>query len=76
VRWAGHRLHAEVNITVKSDLSVEKAHQIANEVRHQLLHHVAYLSNVTIHTDPVSASGERHHRIAEHRHGDLPGHSH
>ncbi|MBI5125198.1 MAG: cation transporter [Planctomycetes bacterium] len=76
VRWLGHRLHAEVNIAVSPELSVEKGHEIANEARHQLLHHLRYLSNVTIHIDPVNASGEEHHHIVEHIHGDLPSHSH
>jgi hypothetical protein len=35
-----------------------------------------YLSNATIHVDPLNASGEKHHRIAEHQHGDLSTHSH
>jgi cation diffusion facilitator family transporter len=76
VRWLGHRLHAEVNVAVSPELSVEKGHEIAKEVRHQLLHHLRYLSNATIHIDPVNASGEEHHRISEHVHGDLPTHSH
>ena len=76
VRWLGHRLHAEVNIAVSPELSVEKGHQIATEVQHQLLHHLRYLSNATIHIDPVNASGEKHHRIGEHVHDDLPTHSH
>ncbi|MEE8329120.1 MAG: cation diffusion facilitator family transporter [Thermodesulfovibrionia bacterium] len=76
VRWLGHRLHAEVNIAVGPELSVEKGHEIAKEVRHQLLHHLQYLSNATIHIDPVNASGEGHHRIVEHIHDDLPAHSH
>ncbi|MFQ6015582.1 MAG: cation transporter dimerization domain-containing protein [Anaerolineae bacterium] len=58
------------------ELSVERGHEIAKEVRHQLLHHLRYLSNATIHIDPVNASGEEHHRIAEHIHDDLPAHSH
>lgn len=76
VRWLGHRLHAEVNVAVSPELSVEKGHEIAKEVRHQLLHHLRYLSNATIHIDPVNASGEEHHRTGEHVHGDLPAHSH
>ena len=76
IRWLGHRLHAEVNIAVNPKLSVEEGHEIAKEVRHQILHHLRYLSNVTIHIDPVNASGEEHHRIVNHTHGDLPVHSH
>jgi cation diffusion facilitator family transporter len=76
VRWLGHRLHAEVNITVDSSLSVEKGHAIAKEFRHELLHHLKYLSDATIHVDPVTASGPEYHHIAEHNHDGLPAHSH
>lgn len=63
VRWIGHRLHAEVNMAVASDLSVERAHTIADQVRHRLLHRLTHLSSVTIHVDPVSHSGEVHHAL-------------
>jgi cation diffusion facilitator family transporter len=76
VRWIGHRLLAEVNVAVRSDLSVEQGHDIATEVRHQLLHHLPYLSNATIHVDPLSAAGDLHHRIEGHRHDEFPNHSH
>jgi len=76
VRWLGHRLHAEINISVSPELSVEKGHEIAKEVRHQVLHQVRYLSNATIHIDPLNASGEEHHGFGEHVHDNLPAHSH
>ena len=76
VRWLGHRMHAEINIAVQPDLAVTKAHAIALEARHQLMHHLPYLSNVTVHVDPQHASGEEHHTVAEHTHGELPNHSH
>ncbi|MBI5640022.1 MAG: cation transporter [Nitrospirae bacterium] len=76
VRWIGHRLHAEVNIAVASEFTVEQGHEIAMEVRHQLLHHLRYLSNVTLHVDALDASGEHHHNIPEHVHGDSSSHSH
>jgi cation diffusion facilitator family transporter len=76
VRWLGHRMHAELNIAVAPELSVEEGHAIAAEVRHQLLHHLRYLSHATIHVDPENASGEKHHSITEHAHDDLPTHSH
>jgi cation diffusion facilitator family transporter len=75
-RWVGHRLHAELNITVRPDLSVAQGHAIATEVRHHLLHHLPSLANAIIHVDPLDASGEEHHRIAEHWHGDWLAHSH
>jgi cation diffusion facilitator family transporter len=76
VRWLGHRLHAELNIAVTPGLSVEKGHELAKEVQHRLLHQLRYLSNATVHVDPVGASGELYHRIAQHEHDDLPAHSH
>ena len=76
VRWLGHRLHAELNITVSPHLSVAQGHAIATEVRHQLFHHLPRLANAIIHVDPMHASGEEHHRIAEHVHGNLPAHAH
>jgi cation diffusion facilitator family transporter len=76
VRWLGHRLHAELNVAVTPELTVEGGHEIANEVRHQLLHHLRYLSHATIHIDPATASGEAHHRITDHEHDGLPVHSH
>src|SRR5207244_2689601 len=76
VRWLGHRMHAEANIAVNSELSIERGHEIAAEARHQVLHRLAYLSNATIHIDPLNASGEEHHRIESHTHGNLSAHSH
>jgi cation diffusion facilitator family transporter len=75
-RWLGHRLHAEVNLAVDPELSVAEGHAIAMEVRHQLLHRLPYLWNVTIHVDPTNQSGEEFHRITEHTHDGLPVHSH
>jgi len=76
VRWLGHRLHAEVHITVESSLSVEKGHGIAREFRHELLHHLRYLSDATIHVDPVTESGPYFHHIMKHQHDGYPLHSH
>jgi divalent metal cation (Fe/Co/Zn/Cd) transporter len=76
VRWVGHWLHAELNVAVSSQLSVPQGHAIATEVRHQLLHHMPHLANAMIHVDPVEASGEEHHHVAEHVHGNLPVHAH
>lgn len=75
-RWLGHRLHAEVSIAVKPELTVAEAHAVALEVHHQLLHHVPHLADATIHVDPANAAGDRHHRIMAHAHDNLPVHSH
>lgn len=73
VRWLGHRLLAEVNVAVQSDISVEQGHQISQEVHQRLLDHLRYLSNATIHVDPAGASGEEHHpRDAVGQHHSAP----
>jgi cation diffusion facilitator family transporter len=76
VRWLGHRMYAELNITVCADLSVEAGHGIALEVRHELLHCLRYLSDAIIHVDPEHASGAEYHCIEKHEHDQLPSHSH
>ena len=55
VRWLGHRILTELNITVDPDLSVEEGHHIAMEARQELLFHIPSPSQATIHVDPASA---------------------
>lgn len=62
VRWLGHKMLAEVNIAVDPSLSVVSGHDIAEDVHHQLLHNLKYLSNATVHVDPVGLAGEEFHR--------------
>ncbi len=73
VRWLGHTLWAEVNISVNPDLSVEEGHRIAQETHQRLLDRLQYLSNATIHVDPVGYSGEEHHQVMADSHGDHHG---
>ena len=75
-RWLGHRLHAELNVAVPSRLSVADGHAVAKEVRHQLMHHLDYLSSIVVHVDPAEEAGEEFHRITQHTHDGLPVHSH
>lgn len=75
-RWIGHRLHADLSITVPAALSVSEGHEVTKAVRHQLLHHLPHLGSMTIHVDPDGEGGERHHRIGAHVHDGLPMHTH
>ena len=75
-RWVGHRLNAELSITVSPDLSVERGHELAKEVEHQLRHHLKFLSGATVHVDPTQQSGETYHRVTSHSHDGIPAHSH
>jgi cation diffusion facilitator family transporter len=76
VRWLGHRLFAELDITVDGDLSVSEGHAVAQKVHHTLSHQLEYLSEITIHVDPAEASGKDFHRTPAHVHDNLPSHSH
>src|SRR6266567_3242467 len=65
-RWIGHTMHVVMNIEVDAELTLAKAHAIAEEVRHRLFHSIKGLSEATIHTDPSSASGDHHSALAHH----------
>ncbi len=75
-RWVGHRIYAEISITVPASMSVREGHELAKEVQHQLMHHVAHLGNINVHVDPSGEGGRAHHRIAPHSHDGLPTHAH
>ena len=64
-RWIGHKIHAELNVAVDPKLSVEQGHEIADTVCHNLLHELPYLSNASIHVDPLHTSGEKHHAFSK-----------
>jgi cation diffusion facilitator family transporter len=51
-RWTGHVLNADLEIQVDPQLSVQEGHRIAEDVEHELLHHVRRLRGATVHVDP------------------------
>ncbi len=57
MRWMGHRLHAEVLMTVDAHLSLAESHEIVEGVRHALFHEIPRLFEVVVHVDPHSAEG-------------------
>ena len=65
-RWVGHTLHVAMNIEVDAELTLVKAHAIAEEVRHRLFHRVKGLSEAIIHTDPHSHDEDYHQLVAHH----------
>jgi cation diffusion facilitator family transporter len=66
VRWIGHRLHAEAEITVDEDLTLAVAHRITEDARHHLLHEVPRLASAIIHADPCGHHGVDPHADLEH----------
>ncbi|HYP21137.1 MAG TPA: cation transporter dimerization domain-containing protein, partial [Chloroflexia bacterium] len=65
-RWLGHRLHADLHISVDEDLPTRESHRIGEEVRHALLHAQPKLSVVTVHIDPCGHGGEDAHDLVGH----------
>jgi cation diffusion facilitator family transporter len=68
-RWVGHTLHVVMNIEVDAELTLAKAHAIAEEVRHGLFHSITGLSEAIIHTDPHGHNEpdtEFHQTVAHH----------
>jgi cation diffusion facilitator family transporter len=75
-RWLGHRLRAEVTISVGPELRMDAAHDIAKAVEHQLHHHLRFLSGAIVHVAPALDAGESHHRQGPPAHDDLQPHAH
>ena len=61
-RWIGHKLYAEINVSVSPNASVSEGHNIAKEVSHQILHHLPQVGKTTVHIDPEDKLGEEHHK--------------
>ncbi|GAA3817000.1 cation diffusion facilitator family transporter [Streptomyces chiangmaiensis] len=69
LRWIGHRLRAEVAVVVDGEVSVRRAHDIAVEAEHALLHAVPKLTAALVHADPAPRPGERDPHLALAHHG-------
>jgi cation diffusion facilitator family transporter len=74
IRWIGHTLRAEADISVDPDVSLTQAHDLAHHAERHLLRSVRRLSAVTIHTSPANAHPPHRHlqpdaRSAKAHHG-------
>ncbi|WP_243718811.1 cation diffusion facilitator family transporter [Actinomadura sp. 7K534] len=68
MRWIGHRLRAECDVVVDPASTVVRAHQVAVDAEHSLMHALPRLSGAVVHADPEPRSGEDHHAsLAGHR---------
>lgn len=72
VRWIGHELYAELDVTVSPELTVGAAHELTEVARHELLHRVLRLADARIHVNPQPASGTDAHALTAH-HFAVPG---
>ena len=53
-RWLGHKVQADLHVTVDRRLSVAEAHAIVDRVQHSLADHVPSFGGATIHVCPCS----------------------
>lgn len=55
LRWIGHSLHAEVDLTVADSVTLRQAHDLAHEAEHRLRQAIQRLSSATVHAYPARA---------------------
>jgi cation diffusion facilitator family transporter len=68
MRWIGHQLRAECEITVDPSITAVQAHEVAVSAEHALLHALPRLAAATVHADPGPEDGTDHHALlAPHR---------
>ncbi len=68
LRWIGHTLRAECEVTVDATATVVQAHHVAVEAEHALIHALPRLSGALVHADPEPRDGVDHHAmLAGHR---------
>lgn len=53
MRWIGHRLHADAELDVAPETSLQDAHRVAHNAEHTLTHAVPKLSTALIHAYPA-----------------------
>jgi cation diffusion facilitator family transporter len=69
LRWVGHQLQAECEITVSGTATAVEAHDVAVNAEHDLLHALPRLSAALVHADPRPRQGTDPHAVlATHRH--------
>jgi cation diffusion facilitator family transporter len=68
LRWIGHQLRAECEVIVDAGASAVRAHQVAVNAEHHLLHALPRLAAALVHADPQAQEGTDHHAaLASHR---------
>jgi cation diffusion facilitator family transporter len=70
LRWVGHELRAEAEVTSDAALTLAQAHALTELACHDLLHQVARLTQATIHSSPTATGGHDPHGLTAHHFGD------
>ncbi|MBE1462076.1 cation diffusion facilitator family transporter [Kibdelosporangium phytohabitans] len=66
LRWVGHALHAEAELSVRPELSLRDAHRIAHDAEHRLLHALPRLTRAVLHAHPAGPQGDAAHDLVAH----------
>ncbi len=66
VRWEGHRLQADLAISIDPNLNVVEAHEIAHGVEHALMHDIAHLDGAAVHVEPTGPARDYTHTAQSH----------
>ena len=78
LRWVGHAMRAECEISVDPACSVIQAHDVAVQAEHALIHAIPRLAAATVHADPLDGT-DHHILLADHTgladHAGLPDHA-
>jgi cation diffusion facilitator family transporter len=72
IRWVGHELRAEAEISTDANLTIAEAHAIGEEAHHRLLHDIRRLAHATIHANPCAHDGRDHHALTAHHFSGPP----
>jgi cation diffusion facilitator family transporter len=67
LRWIGHTLHTELQITVDEELPTWQSHRIAEQVRQALFEAQPKVVSVLVHVDPCGHGGKDPHVPLPHR---------
>ncbi|MGH9289738.1 MAG: cation diffusion facilitator family transporter [Acidimicrobiales bacterium] len=60
VRWIGHQLQVDADVTLDAYIGLTEAHQVLEETRHRLLHDIPRLADALLHASPRSDHGDPH----------------
>jgi cation diffusion facilitator family transporter len=67
MRWIGHQLRAECEIEVDESSTIVRAHAIAHDAEHRLMHAIPRLAAAVVHAEPSGPSRvEQHELLADH----------
>jgi divalent metal cation (Fe/Co/Zn/Cd) transporter len=58
MRWIGHRLHAEAELSIDATTSLDAAHQLAHDAETTLIHAVPKLTSALVHAYPAHPHAE------------------